>query len=125
MLCCFIVSRTPPCYDRQKSVGVLNMYIVHSTFTVPAEKAAEVIEIYHNRSRKVDQSEGFKKFLLLQNSKRPGDITVHMEWDTKESYLNWVKSAQFKEIHDLEKKYPDQELASVIPKVTQFEVVGD
>jgi heme-degrading monooxygenase HmoA len=100
------------------------MYIVHSTFSVPEEKADEVISIYHNRSRKVDQSIGFEKFLLLQNTKKPGDITVHMEWRTKEDYLNWVTSEEFKRIHELEKKYPDQELASVIPKVTQYKVVG-
>ncbi|KAA0547343.1 antibiotic biosynthesis monooxygenase [Bacillus sp. BGMRC 2118] len=100
------------------------MYIVHSTFVVPEDKAEEVISIYHNRSRKVDQNDGFMKFLLLQNSKSTGEITVHMEWETKEHYLKWVTSAEFKKIHDLEKKYPDQELASIIPKVTQFEVVG-
>ena len=87
------------------------MYIVHSTFAVPEEKADEVVGIYRNRSRLVDRAAGFLKFLLLQNEKKPGELTVHMEWETKEQYMAWVTSDEFKRIHELEKKYPDQELA--------------
>ncbi|RDI45961.1 antibiotic biosynthesis monooxygenase family protein [Falsibacillus pallidus] len=100
------------------------MYVVHSTFKVPPEKAEEVISIYQNRSRKVDQAEGFLRFLLFQNDKKQGELTVHMEWESKEYYLKWVTSSEFKEIHDLEKKYPDQELAAVIPTVEKYKVVA-
>lgn len=100
------------------------MYTVFSTFDVPDEKSEEVIRIYKNRSRSVDQAEGFVDFLLLQNDKRAGELTVQLIFDTKENYLNWVRSEDFKIIHDLEKKYPDQELAAVIPKVAQYKVVA-
>ncbi|MFC7372778.1 antibiotic biosynthesis monooxygenase family protein [Fictibacillus iocasae] len=100
------------------------MYMVHSTFLVPDEKSEEVVNIYRNRSRKVDEAEGFLDFLLLQNDKRPGELTVQLTFDTKSSYLNWVRSEEFKKIHDLEKKYPDQELAAVIPTVAQYRVVA-
>ncbi|MEH6990001.1 MULTISPECIES: antibiotic biosynthesis monooxygenase family protein [Bacillales] len=100
------------------------MYTVFSTFDVPDEKSEEVIRIYKNRSRSVDQAEGFVDFLLLQNDKRAGELTVQLIFDTKENYLNWVRSEDFKKIHDLEKKYPDQELAAVIPKVAQYKVVA-
>lgn len=100
------------------------MYIVNSTFQVPPEKADEVIRIYTNRSKRVDRAEGFRSFQLLQNQKRPGELVVHMEWETREHYLQWARSEEFKEIHELEKKYPDQELASVIPKVAQYKVVS-
>ncbi len=46
------------------------MYVVHSTFRAPDEKANEVIEIYKNRSRKVDQAKGFRSFRLLQHHKK-------------------------------------------------------
>ena len=101
------------------------MFIVHSTFPVPDKKAHEVIEIYKNRSRLVDKNQGFIRFLLLQNEKNKRQITVHMEWETKEDYLMWVRSSEFKDIHELEKKYPDKELASIIPIVKQFAVVAD
>ncbi|MRX71545.1 antibiotic biosynthesis monooxygenase [Bacillus lacus] len=101
------------------------MYIVHSTFAVPEEKADEVISIYQNRSRLVDRAEGFVKFLLLQNDKRKGEITVHMEWKEKKHYLSWVQSEEFKKIHELEKKYPDQELAAIVPTIRKFEVVAE
>lgn len=100
------------------------MYTVFSTFDVPPEKAEEVIGIYRSRSRIVDTAPGFLDFLLLQNEKRPGEITVQLFFETKSHYLNWVRSSDFKKIHDLEKKYPDQELASIIPSVSQHRVVA-
>ncbi|MFB9329114.1 antibiotic biosynthesis monooxygenase family protein [Paenibacillus aurantiacus] len=100
------------------------MYIVHSTFDVPSHKADEVIAIYRNRARLVDEAPGFIRFLLLQNDRRPGELTVHMEWSSKADYLAWVTSEQFKRIHELERKYPDQELANIIPAVEKFKVVA-
>lgn len=100
------------------------MYVVTSTFLVPTEKADEVIRIYQKRSRKVDQEPGFLRFQLLQNAKKHGEISVYMEWETKQHYLTWVRSQQFKDIHELEKHYPDQELAGIIPTIHQYEVVA-
>lgn len=100
------------------------MYSVFSTFDVPAEKADEVITIYKNRSRLVDTAPGFVDFFLLQNDKRPGELTVQLLFETKDHYMDWVTSAQFKKIHDLEKNYPDQELAAIIPKVRQYKVLA-
>lgn len=101
------------------------MYIVNSTFLVPQEKAEEVIHIYKSRSKRVDQTDGFLSFQLLQNQKRPGELVVHMEWESREHYLQWARSDEFKEIHELEKKYPDQELAGIIPKVAQYKMVAN
>lgn len=101
------------------------MHIVTSTFKVPEEKAAEVIEIYKNRSKRVDKAEGFLKFQLLQNEKKPDEITVFMVWSSKQTYLNWARSKEFKEIHELEKNYPDQELAGIVPEVHQYQVVAE
>ncbi|SES43278.1 antibiotic biosynthesis monooxygenase family protein [Salipaludibacillus aurantiacus] len=100
------------------------MYTVFSTFDVPPEKANEVIDIYRNRSRIVDEAPGFVDFYLLQNDKNSGEITVQLFFESKESYLEWVRGEDFKKIHDLEKKYPDQELAQIVPKVGQFKVVA-
>jgi heme oxygenase (mycobilin-producing) len=100
------------------------MYTVFSTFDVPNEKADEVINIYKNRSRSVDNADGFVDFLLLQNDKRAGELTVQLIFNSKDAYLKWVRSEEFKKIHDLEKKYPDQELAAVIPTVKQYKVVA-
>ncbi|MFC5711217.1 antibiotic biosynthesis monooxygenase family protein [Thalassorhabdus alkalitolerans] len=101
------------------------MYIVTSTVTVPSEKADEVIDIYRNRSRAVDKAKGFRTFQLLQNDKKPGELTVHLEWESKADYLSWVTSDEYKKIHELEKKYPDKELASIVPKVGQYKVVAE
>ena len=100
------------------------IFSVFSTFKVPGEKSEEVIHIYQNRSRKVNQAPGFVDFFLLQNEKHPDELTVQLLFEKKEDYLSWVRSNQFKEIHELEKKYPDQELANVIPTVTKYKVVS-
>ncbi|MCD1260629.1 antibiotic biosynthesis monooxygenase [Paenibacillus athensensis] len=91
---------------------------------VPEEKTAEVIRIYEQRSRKVDKAQGFGRFLLLQNEIRPGELSVHMERESKEHYLRWVTSEEFKQIHELEKKHPDQEPAAIIPQIGKFKVVA-
>ncbi|MFP7495103.1 antibiotic biosynthesis monooxygenase family protein [Terribacillus saccharophilus] len=100
------------------------MYIVHSIFDVPAEKAEEVIAIYRNRSKLVDQAPGFRQFQLLHNQKKSGELTVEITWKDKQSYIDWVSGEDFKRIHELEKKYPDQELAAIRPIVKMFEVVA-
>jgi heme-degrading monooxygenase HmoA len=101
------------------------MFIVTSTVTVPEEKTDDLIAIYKNRSRRVDKAEGFHLFRLIQNTKKPNELTVHLEWHSKEAYMKWVKSNEFKEIHELEKHYPDQQLAGIVPKVRQYEVVAE
>lgn len=101
------------------------MYIVTSTVVVSPEKTNEVIGIYRKRSRRVDENEGFLSFKLIQNTKKKNELTVHMEWESKEAYMAWVKSQEFKEIHDMEKNYPDQELAGIVPTVRQYEVVAE
>lgn len=98
------------------------MYIVQSVVQVPIEKAEEVIGLYMNRSRSVDKQPGFLSFQLLQNENKLGELTVHMTWSTKEDYLAWVTSHDFKRIHELESKYPDQELANIKPVIRRYEV---
>lgn len=100
------------------------MYVVQSTVVVPAGKSDEVITIYQNRSRLVDEYEGFIAFYLWQNEKKPQELTVHMEWADKTSYMKWATSESFKKVHELEKNYPDQELAAIVPKVSKYKVVA-
>ncbi|TYP79698.1 antibiotic biosynthesis monooxygenase family protein [Paenibacillus methanolicus] len=100
------------------------MYIAHSTFDVPPHKADEVIAIYRNRSKTVDEAPGFIRFLLLQNEQKPGELTVHMEWANKSDYMAWITGEQYKRIQALERQYPDPELAGVIPSFSKYKVVA-
>lgn len=100
------------------------MYIVHSTVRVPEGKADEVIGIYQKRSRLVDEYKGFISFQLLQNEVSPTELTVQICWETKEDYINYITSDAYKKVHELEKNYPDQELASIRPKVHKYTVVA-
>ncbi|MBN8235475.1 antibiotic biosynthesis monooxygenase [Halobacillus kuroshimensis] len=100
------------------------MFVVDSTVVVPEHKADDLIQIYRNRSRLVDEAEGFLSFQLLQNDRKPGELTVHLEWESKQAYLNWARSEQFKKIHELEKHYPDEDLKGIVPIVKKYEVVA-
>ncbi|WP_226580305.1 antibiotic biosynthesis monooxygenase family protein [Halobacillus litoralis] len=100
------------------------MFVVDSKVVVPEHKADDLINIYKKRSRLVDEAEGFLSFQLLQNDRKPGELTVHLEWESKEAYLKWARSEQFKKIHELEKQYPDQELQGIVPTVKKYEVVA-
>ncbi|MGP4068940.1 antibiotic biosynthesis monooxygenase family protein [Halobacillus sp. B29] len=100
------------------------MFVVDSTVEVPEHKAEELINIYKKRSRLVDQAEGFISFQLLQKERKPGELTVHLEWESKSAYLKWARSDQFKKIHELERQYPDQELQGIVPKVSKYAVVA-
>src|SRR5574342_377140 len=105
-------------------MGRFTMYIVHSTVNVPEGKVDEVISIYQKRSRLVDEYEGFISFQLLQNEQTPSELTVQISWDTKEHYIAYITSEAYKKVHELEKNYPDQELAAIKPKVQRFMVVA-
>lgn len=100
------------------------MYIVHSTVNIPEGKVSWVIGIYQNRSRLVDEYEGFLSFQLLQNEQTPSELTVQICWETKEDYIKYITSDAYKKVHELEKNYPDQELASIRPKVDRYKVVA-
>ncbi|TCN22693.1 antibiotic biosynthesis monooxygenase family protein [Mesobacillus foraminis] len=101
------------------------MYIVHSTVKVPEEKIDEVIAIYQNRSKFVDEFEGFISFQLLQNEQFPTDLTVQICWETKEDYVKYITSEAYKKVHLLEKNYPDQDLASIKPVVQRYRRVAE
>lgn len=101
------------------------MYIVHSTVLIPEGKIDEVISIYQKRSRLVDEYEGFISFKLLQSEQTPSELTVQICWDSKDNYINYITSDAYKKVHELEKNYPDQELASIRPKVQRYKVVAE
>lgn len=83
------------------------MYIVHSTFEIPhLDKVDEVIDIYKNRSRLVDHASGFVQFQLLQNQKKPNFLTVQLTWKTREDYMRWVTSDDYRKSMNLKKSTP-------------------
>lgn len=110
-------------YVNFNEVNVL--YIVQSVVRVPSDKTEEVIGLYRNRSRSVDKQRGFVSFQLLQNEVTPEELTVHIVWEQKEDYVAWITSGDFKRIHELEQKYPDQELAAIKPTVRRYHVRAD
>ncbi|YCA45009.1 antibiotic biosynthesis monooxygenase [Bacillus sp. JZ8] len=100
------------------------MYTVHSTVVVPEDKIDEVIRIYQNRSKLVDEFEGFVSFQLLQNEQHPAELTVEICWESKKDYIQYITSKEYKKVHELEKNYPDQNLASIRPKVSRYRQVA-
>ncbi len=98
------------------------MYIVQSIIQVPGYKTEDLIGIYRNRSRLVDEQPGFVSFQLLQSETAPEEFVVQTTWQTKSDYIAWVKGTDFQRIHELERQYPDQELSDIKPTVKRYVV---
>jgi heme-degrading monooxygenase HmoA len=75
------------------------VYIVQSIIQVPGYKTEDLIGIYRNRSRLVDEQPGFVSFQLLQSETAPEEFVVQTTWQTKSDYIAWVKGTDFQRIH--------------------------
>jgi heme-degrading monooxygenase HmoA len=77
------------------------MYIAMNRFRIKPGREQDFIEIWKNRETYLDSVPGFKAFHLLQG---PGNaeftlFASHSEWATKQDFLNWTESEQFRKAH--------------------------
>ncbi|WP_062309336.1 antibiotic biosynthesis monooxygenase family protein [Alicyclobacillus sendaiensis] len=100
------------------------MYVVYSTIVVPDEWMEDVIALYRDRSRLVDQWPGFVSFALLRNEHRRNELTVQLTWMSKADYLNWARSEDFRRVHARERELIAAGFPAVKPLVRKYEVVA-
>ncbi|NBN63660.1 antibiotic biosynthesis monooxygenase [Microvirga tunisiensis] len=79
------------------------MFIAMNRFKVKAGKEAEFEAVWKGRDSRLSEMAGFRSFHLLQG---PADaeagITLyasHTVWESREHFLAWTKSEQFREAH--------------------------
>lgn len=77
------------------------MYIAMNRFRVMKGSEAEFEEVWRSRDRHLGEMEGFVDFHLLRGPEGE-DHTLyasHTVWKTKDDFLAWTKSEQFRQAH--------------------------
>ena len=77
------------------------MYIAMNRFQVVKGSEAAFEEVWRTRDRHLDELEGFVDFHLLRGPEAE-DHTLyssHTVWRTKDDFIAWTKSEQFRKAH--------------------------
>ena len=77
------------------------MYIAMNRFRVIKGSEAEFEEVWRSRDRHLDEMEGYVDFHLLKGPEAE-DHTLyssHTIWKTKDDFVAWTKSEQFRQAH--------------------------
>ena len=72
------------------------MYIAMNRFKIVLGKEKEFEDVWKNRDTHLDDVQGFKNFNLIKGdtNKEYSLYSSHSTWESKESFINWGKSAQ-------------------------------
>ncbi len=77
------------------------MFIAMNRFKIILGKENAFEEIWKNRETHLDMVKGFKEFNLVKGEKTDeySLYASHTVWDTKEDFVNWTKSEEFRLAH--------------------------
>ena len=79
------------------------MFLAMNRFKVIKGQEEAFETVWRNRDSQLDQLEGFKSFHLLKGPEAEDGETVlyasHTIWETKENFIAWTKSEQFRNAH--------------------------
>lgn len=82
------------------------MFIAMNRFKVKAGKEAEFEAVWQGRDSRLGEMAGFRSFHLLKGPASEGEngegITLyasHTVWESREDFLAWTRSEQFREAH--------------------------
>lgn len=99
------------------------MYIAMNRFKIAQGKEEEFIEIWRSRETHLQEVPGFRNFHLLQGPQGEGYtlFASHTEWDSEESFSNWMRSEAFRKAHANAK--PSKEIYLGPPQFEGFTAV--
>ncbi len=79
------------------------MYIAMNRFKVKIGQESEFEDIWKNRESKLPEMNGFREFHLLRGpvNEREGFtlFASHTVWESREDFLAWTKSQNFRDAH--------------------------
>ena len=77
------------------------MFVAMNRFKIVLGKEKEFEKIWRNRDTYLKDVPGFKKFNLIKGDKKDDHILYasHSIWDSKEDFVNWTKSEEFRLAH--------------------------
>ena len=70
-----------------------------NAITVPAERAAELLERFANRAGEVSKMPGFEAFELLRPTDDRDVFLVYTRWATQADFDNWLSGQAFQQGH--------------------------
>ena len=101
------------------------MYIAMNRFAILKGSEVEFETRWKNRQSRLKDLPGFIDFQLLRcDTQDDGKSTLfasHAVWNTKEDFINWTKSEQFRDAH--KNAGQRKEIFAAAPKFEGFEVV--
>tara|TARA_B100001121_G_scaffold235136_1_gene208671 strand:- start:275 stop:577 length:303 start_codon:yes stop_codon:yes gene_type:complete len=99
------------------------MFIAMNRFKIFSDKETQFEKIWKERDTYLQGVKGFKKFNLLKSEKH-AEYTLyasHSVWNSKEDFINWTKSEEFRLAHKNAGQHKDLYLGA--PQFEGFEIV--
>ena len=77
------------------------MYIAMNRFQIVLGKEGDFEKIWRDRETHLDKVSGFKNFNLIKGASNElfTLYASHSTWKSKEDFLNWTKSKEFRAAH--------------------------
>jgi heme-degrading monooxygenase HmoA len=77
------------------------MFIAMNRFKVARGSEADFEEVWTSRTTRLDEMAGFVAFHLLKGPEKDDHTlyTSHSTWASKEQFLDWTRSEQFRAAH--------------------------
>ena len=99
------------------------MYIAMNRFQIVLGKERDFEKIWNDRETHLDKVPGFKNFNLIKGDSNETFTLYasHSTWKSKEDFLNWTKSEEFRAAHKGAGKHSSVYLGH--PVFEGFEVV--
>ena len=99
------------------------MFIAMNRFKIILGKEAEFEKVWRERDTHLSGVEGFKEFHLVKGEKNDefSLYASHSIWNSKEAFINWIKSEAFRLAHKNAGQHKDLYLGA--PNFEGFEVV--
>ena len=99
------------------------MYIAMNRFQIVLGKEGDFEKIWNDRETHLDKVPGFKNFNLIKGDSNETFTLYasHSTWKSKEDFLNWTKSEEFRAAHKGAGKHSSVYLGH--PVFEGFEVV--
>lgn len=74
------------------------MFVAMNQFQVDPARSAEFEEVWRTRESHLNEFDGFLHFALLKGDD-PGDYISHSVWKSREAFMGWATSEDFKKAH--------------------------
>lgn len=75
------------------------MYVSMSRLAIPSERSAELISAFKDRSRRVEDADGFIDLQVWQSDRDAGEILMVSRWRDRDTFKAYMKSDAHRASH--------------------------